>query len=542
MPDDDRPLIVGFLKARNETVREGNIYRALRNLEQFCDLIVACDDASNDDTLAALAAHPKVVSLLQVNPALQDFRRELEIKQVMLEAVHRLQPHWVWWHDADEELVPAGVAGIRMLCEAHATSGVPAFRFHYDQLWRSDQWIRTDAGFADGAFIKLWRWTPDLAFNVQAGTHHAQFPKQLLPLLSSIPLAPWPVLHWGNYGANLKWKCIMYHGGLGGVDRHLKFERATYAPSCLNPEGGGVRPVPFTPNEQERIEAMQGLRRTKGWFTVVVPAYNRAGTLSRALESLLAQTYEQWIALVLDDGSTDGTERLMREWQDRDPRIFYARYQTNRGGVAMNEIGMACAEEWTEFWTRLGSDDTFGPAKLALDAAAFARGPTVEAVYGAYQVVRNGAPMEYCNGPLKPSLTRDALFNGVFAASWANIAVRGTALAKVRATWGRFADPRLRNMEDFLVNVRLGWVTDGFHFRGVRNDAPTFTFVDSDATADALGDPRTLRDTFMPDAIWTVAVDGASSNTPLTGKDEAITRLIIKEDQARAQRAEKRTP
>ncbi len=530
---DDRPLIVGLLKARNEVVRESNIHRALANMAAFCDLIVACDDASNDETCAALAAHPKVVSLLQVNPALQDFRRELEIKQVMLEAIHRLKPYWVWWHDADEELVPEGVAAIRAFCEAHKKTGVPAFRFHYDQLWRSDQWIRTDAGFAEGAFIKLWRWRPELSFDIRPGTHHAQFPKQLLPLLPLIPLAPWPVLHWGNYGANLRWKCIMYYGGLGGVDRHLKFEQAIYAPSCLNPQGRGIWPAPFMPEEQALILEMQGLRRTPGWFTVVIPAFNRAATLPRALESLLAQTYPKWVALVLDDGSTDNTPALMWDWQERDPRIFYARYAENRGGVAMNELGMALSEEWTEFWTRLGSDDTFGPNKLALDAQAFAQGPAVEAVYGPYQVVRNGAKMETCNVPLKPSLTKAALFNGIFAASWANIAVRGTALARVRKAWGRFADPRLRNMEDFLVNARIGWVTDGFHFRGIRKDTGAFTFVDTDATADALGDPRMLRETFEPDGFWSVAADGASSNTPVTGRDEALTRVIIKEDQAR---------
>src|ERR1700690_945223 len=116
---------------------------------------------------------------------------------------------------------------------------------------------------------------------------------------------------------------------------------------------------------------MGNMRGLEGWFTVIVPAYNRAGTLPKALDSLLSQRCEKWIAVVLDDGSTDSTPSVMRHYQDLDPRIFYCRYLTNSGGVKMNELGMAMACEFTDFaWSRLGSDDWWGPTKLEEDASA----------------------------------------------------------------------------------------------------------------------------------------------------------------------------
>ena len=48
MSKENENLIVGFLKVRNEIIREGNIYRCLQNMQEICDEIYAIDDASYD--------------------------------------------------------------------------------------------------------------------------------------------------------------------------------------------------------------------------------------------------------------------------------------------------------------------------------------------------------------------------------------------------------------------------------------------------------------------------------------------------------------
>ena len=53
-------------------------------------------------------------------------------------------------------------------------------------------------------------------------------------------------------------------------------------------------------------------------LTVFTPAYNRAHTLPRTYESLLKQNNKDFIWLIIDDGSSDNTEELVREWQSRE--------------------------------------------------------------------------------------------------------------------------------------------------------------------------------------------------------------------------------
>jgi hypothetical protein len=195
----------------------------------------------------------------------------------------------------------------------------------------------------------------------------------------------------------------------------------------------------------------------------------------------------------------------MRDYQDRDPRIFYARYPTNRGGVAVNEIGMAMACEQTEFWSRLGSDDWFGPRKLELDADAFSRG--AEAVWGPYYVSRGGRLQERCSPRLPEGQANHQLLSGGFCASWVNVAVRTSALRKVRDKFGNFCDPRLRNMEDFLVNARIASVAEWKWRGGVEGEC---------------------------EAVWN-CLEGtsdpvsASANAAQTGRDGELTRALIAE-------------
>lgn len=524
----ERPLICGFLKVRDEIIRAGNLYRSFDQLNRLCDVIVACDDASLDGTREFLQARIPPERLLLVPHDEHDFAKELVWKQRMLDIVHQIKPKWIWWHDGDEELEDAAVAGIRQLCQQHENTDIQVFRAHYVQLWRNRTWYRVDDGFGDGYFLKLWRWQPNLSFAVENRTHLDQFPQQLHSYIANRMLElPWKVIHWGNYGVNLRWKAIQYYGGLGGVERHLSFEGATFrkvdlawSPKLRNDE---PEPRPFSESEKTLIRRMRNLSKLDGTFTVVIPTHNRAAYLPQTLQSLLDQTYDRWVALVLDDGSTDNTPQVMEEWQERDPRIFYARYP-KMGAVAMNEIGMDLACRWSEWWTRLGSDDYFKSTKLERDAAALA---IHDWVYGPYRVLRQDAQKawceeELCNTPRTAEDSQRTLLGGGFVVSWANVAARTSLLERVKRRFGRYCDDRLQNMEDFLVNARLARFAQPV-FRGV-------------IKGEFVVDPDVARVAGLPiehEAIWRVNPIGASANQTLTGNEDELTRAIITEDAAR---------
>lgn len=242
--------------------------------------------------------------------------------------------------------------------------------------------------------------------------------------------------------------------------------------------------------------------RYPGLYVVILPTYNRAGTLGRALQSLLGQTDSDWRCHVLDDGSTDGTGELVRGFKDS--RIVYQHFEQNRGGVAMNELGMALACADGTIWARLGSDDWFGPRKIELDRLAL--GESYGGCYGPYQHYGHfrgpwQGSTEWTGELNSPQDARAMLLRGEFSVSWANIALRTDVLANVRMNFGCFVDPRLRNMEDYLFNVRAARFTE-FAWRG-------HEFGGDRVLVGAVA-PEQVPFPYEPDAFYTVATESAS--------------------------------
>ena len=87
-----------------------------------------------------------------------------------------------------------------------------------------------------------------------------------------------------------------------------------------------VAASPETASEQGRELVEPAPRVTLG-----VPVYNGARFLAESLDSLLAQTYEDFELIISDNGSTDGTEAICRGFAERDTRVRYHRSEANRG-------------------------------------------------------------------------------------------------------------------------------------------------------------------------------------------------------------------
>ena len=104
-------------------------------------------------------------------------------------------------------------------------------------------------------------------------------------------------------------------------------------------------------------------------ISVIIPTYDRAGLLPRALHSVLGQSHPPAEVLVVDDGSTDGTERLVRS---EFPTVRYSR-QENRGVAAARNHGIREARgEWVAF---LDSDDEWLHRKLERQLEAHRKEP-----------------------------------------------------------------------------------------------------------------------------------------------------------------------
>lgn len=94
--------------------------------------------------------------------------------------------------------------------------------------------------------------------------------------------------------------------------------------------------------------------------SVVIPTYNHARYLVRALESVLNQTFTNWEAIVIDNHSTDNTDEVMESFSD--PRISYLKIHNNGIIAASRNAGIRVAKgEWIAF---LDSDDWWTQDKI----------------------------------------------------------------------------------------------------------------------------------------------------------------------------------
>jgi glycosyltransferase involved in cell wall biosynthesis len=103
--------------------------------------------------------------------------------------------------------------------------------------------------------------------------------------------------------------------------------------------------------------------------SIVLPTYNRADTLPRAIASVLAQVFTDWELLVIDDGSTDNTTAL---FNNTDPRIRYVK-QENGGCYVARNHGLRLSRG--ALITFLDSDDEWLPHYLSLVTSFFAARP-----------------------------------------------------------------------------------------------------------------------------------------------------------------------
>jgi glycosyltransferase involved in cell wall biosynthesis len=111
--------------------------------------------------------------------------------------------------------------------------------------------------------------------------------------------------------------------------------------------------------------------------SVIIPAYNQACYLKEALQSVIEQSFEDFEAVVVDDGSTDNTSEIAHSFTD--PRVRYI-YQENRGLSGARNTGIRASEG--VFIAYLDSDDMFLPEKLRLQVAEFEKNPQLGFVAG----------------------------------------------------------------------------------------------------------------------------------------------------------------
>jgi hypothetical protein len=109
---------------------------------------------------------------------------------------------------------------------------------------------------------------------------------------------------------------------------------------------------------------------------VIIPTYNRAYILNQAIESVLAQTMEDFELIIVNDGSTDGTAETVRRFSDS--RIRYIQQQNAGPGLARNR---GAAEATSQYISFLDSDDLWTPDKLSSCLTVLGNQPKARGIF-----------------------------------------------------------------------------------------------------------------------------------------------------------------
>ena len=127
---------------------------------------------------------------------------------------------------------------------------------------------------------------------------------------------------------------------------------------------------------------------------MVIPLYNKAAYVHRAISSVFDQSFEDLEVIVVDDGSTDAGGEIVAAIQD--PRLRLIR-QANAGVAAARNVGVGASRgRWVAF---LDADDTWRPDRLARQFAALLRAPDVVWAAGAFVTTRRGRALPIARYP-----------------------------------------------------------------------------------------------------------------------------------------------
>lgn len=212
--------------------------------------------------------------------------------------------------------------------------------------------------------------------------------------------------------------------------------------------------------------------------SVVIPCYNSERYVAQTVESVLAQTYPAIEIIVVDDGSTDATPRVLESYRTR---ITYLR-QANRGPAAARNAGLRVASG--AYLLFLDSDDLLTPTSVAVKAAFLEQRPQYGLVYSAWQQInQDGTRVLGEVRPARQGQVLTALLRREFFFFPGAALIRRACLDAV----GAF-DETAYGTEDADLWIRLARA--GYAFGYI--DEPLFIYRFHDASITARVDPRQI--------------------------------------------------
>src|SRR3989338_533004 len=123
-------------------------------------------------------------------------------------------------------------------------------------------------------------------------------------------------------------------------------------------------------------------------ISVIIPTYNYGSHISEAIESVLAQSYRNFEAIIVDDGSTDKTAEVVKRFRRQYPNEIQYLYQENAGSGAARNNGIRRSRG--EYIAFLDADDIWQPTKLEQQISILEKNNMVSLNFTNASILKNG--------------------------------------------------------------------------------------------------------------------------------------------------------
>lgn len=145
--------------------------------------------------------------------------------------------------------------------------------------------------------------------------------------------------------------------------------------------------------------------------TIAIPFFNSESYLSYAIQSVLIQTYLDWELLLIDDGSTDDSQKIAKEYSERDKRIRVLCDGNNKGLAA--RLNETIAEAKGKYYIRMDADDIMFPDRIQKQVAYLNNNTEIDVVGTSAIIIGKSNNILYSmKDSLKEPQTRRDVING----------------------------------------------------------------------------------------------------------------------------------
>ncbi|MBI4358762.1 MAG: glycosyltransferase family 2 protein, partial [Candidatus Omnitrophica bacterium] len=183
--------------------------------------------------------------------------------------------------------------------------------------------------------------------------------------------------------------------------------------------------------------------------SVILCTYNRVGYLKEAIESVVAQTFTDWELILVNDGSTDETEEMVRPYLKSERRIRYFKKNNESCSASARNYGLSHVRG--KYVAFLDDDDRWLPKKLELQVNLMESRPEIGWCYTRFQIYLEE------EGKLKPTKSFPEFLPTTFEELFRAFVPPSTVLMRKscldQAGW---FNPKFRHSEDFDMWLRFG--------------------------------------------------------------------------------------